>query len=227
MEIIKKTRNVVYVWEFPVRLYHWINAFCITVLIGTGLLIGHPLGLHLAPEASLTYWFGWVRFLHFATAFLFFFNFIFRLYWGLVGNEYSRWFNYIPIRKAQWKQIWAVIKSDVLLLKYDELSKPIGHNALASFTYFLSFLAFLLQCFTGFGMYAAMSQSWLAGIFAWVPSLLGGDMMTRQIHHITMWFFILFTMVHIYLVIYHDYIERKGTVSSIIGGWKFVNNDDD
>jgi len=27
--------------------------------------------------------------------------------------------------------------------------------------------------------------------------------------------------VHIYLAFYHDYIEGRGTVSSIIGGWKF------
>jgi Ni/Fe-hydrogenase 1 B-type cytochrome subunit len=36
-----------------------------------------------------------------------------------------------------------------------------------------------------------------------------------------MWFFILFALVHVYLVFYHDYIERNGTTSSMIGGWKF------
>ncbi len=49
----------------------------------------------------------------------------------------------------------------------------------------------------------------------------GGDLLTREIHHILMWFFILFAMVHIYLVFYHDYIERNGVTSSMIGGWKF------
>ena len=46
--------------------------------------------------------------------------------------------------------------------------------------------------------------------------------MTRQIHHILMWGFIIFAMIHIYLVFYHDYIERRGVTSSMIGGWKFV-----
>ena len=36
-----------------------------------------------------------------------------------------------------------------------------------------------------------------------------------------MWFFICFAIVHVYLVFYHDYIERNGTTSSMIGGWKF------
>jgi hypothetical protein len=28
-------------------------------------------------------------------------------------------------------------------------------------------------------------------------------------------------VVHIYLAFYHDYIEGRGTISSIVGGWKF------
>ena len=55
--------------------------------------------------------------------------------------------------------------------------------------------------------------------------LMGGDLMARQIHHFLMWFFILFAIVHIYLVFYHDYIEQRGETSSIIGGWKFIEED--
>ena len=29
-------------------------------------------------------------------------------------------------------------------------------------------------------------------------------------------------MGHIYLSFYHDYIEGRGTISSIVGGWKFI-----
>jgi len=38
-----------------------------------------------------------------------------------------------------------------------------------------------------------------------------------------MWFFILFTIVHVYLVFYHDYVEGHGVMSSMVGGWKFVH----
>ena len=47
-------------------------------------------------------------------------------------------------------------------------------------------------------------------------------MMARHIHHLLMWIFIIFSIVHIYLVFYHDYIERNGVTSSMIGGWKFI-----
>ena len=40
-----------------------------------------------------------------------------------------------------------------------------------------------------------------------------------------MWFFILFALIHVYLVFYHDYIEQRGEASSIIGGWKFIEEE--
>ncbi|MFN8692440.1 MAG: cytochrome b/b6 domain-containing protein, partial [Cyclobacteriaceae bacterium] len=37
-----KNLRRVFVWELPVRVYHWVNALCILVLIGTGFIIGDP-----------------------------------------------------------------------------------------------------------------------------------------------------------------------------------------
>ena len=214
----------VLVWELPVRIYHWVNALCILSLAVTGYLIGSPLAIVNNTEASFNYWFGTVRFIHFVSAFVFFFNFLFRLYWGFSGNEFSRWYNFIPLKRCQWKEIMNVIKVDVLQTTHKEIDS-IGHNSLASLVYFITFLIFLLQALTGFGMYAAMSNSFFPKLFAWVVPLLGGDMHVRQLHHILMWGFILFAMVHIYLVFYHDYIERRGVTSSMIGGWKFIEED--
>lgn len=219
------THKDVYVWQLPVRFYHWINALSIVVLCITGYLIGRPLAIVNGAEASFSYWFGTVRFIHFVTAFIFFFNFVYRIYWGFVGNKYSRWDNFIPYKKSQWKEIWAVVRVDILQLECKPLDS-VGHNALASLTYFLTFLVFLLQSLTGFGLYAAMSTSGFPKLFAWIVPMLGGDMMTRQIHHILMWFFIIFAMIHIYLVFYHDYIERRGVTSSMIGGWKFIEEEE-
>ena len=79
----------VYVWEVPVRFYHWLNFLAVLVLTVTGYLIGRPLALQLSAEASYSYWFGWIRFLHFAAAYIFFFNFLFRIYWGFAGNSFA------------------------------------------------------------------------------------------------------------------------------------------
>ncbi|MFL6442182.1 MAG: Ni/Fe-hydrogenase, b-type cytochrome subunit [Candidatus Sulfotelmatobacter sp.] len=210
----------VYVWEFPVRLYHWVNALCVVVLCVTGYLIGRPLAITYSSEAYQQYWFGTVRFLHFVTAFVFFFNFLVRLYWGFVGNQYAKWSNFIPNHRAQWREMIEVMKVDVLQTRVQGLI-TLGHNALAGLIYFLSFLAFLFQSLTGFALYSSMSQARLPRLFAWITPLIGGDFAVRQWHHIFMWFFIWFTLVHVYLVFYHDYIEGRGTTSSMVGGWKF------
>ena len=221
-----KSKNLkrVYVWQIPVRFYHWLNALAVTTLIITGYLIGHPLALSSGGEASFGYWFGTVRFIHFVAAFIFFFNFIFRIYWSFTGNKYATWRAFIPYTKKYIDEFWHVLKMDILQANGKPLLS-IGHNALAGFTYFLTFLAFLFQCLTGFGMYSAMSDAFLPNLFAWMVPLLGGDFAVRQLHHIMMWFFIIFAMIHVYLVFYHDYVEGRGTISSMGGGWKFMEED--
>lgn len=210
----------IYVWEFPVRLFHWVNALCVVVLGATGYLIGHPVTIAYANEAYQQYWFGTVRFLHFMTAYVLFFNFFIRVYWAFVGNVYARWTNFLPLKKQQWRDIFQVLQVDILQTRTRGFIS-IGHNALAAVIYFLFFLAFLFQVVTGFALYSSMSQSWVPKMFSWARPLMGGDFALRQWHHAMMWFFILFTLVHVYLVFYHDYIEGRGTTSSMVGGWKF------
>ena len=104
-------------------------------------------------------------------------------------------------------------------------NRYIGHNSLAAFTYFGVFVLFIIQTVTGLAMFCVSTNNVMEPFFTWVLLKCGGFFVVRQIHHIAMWAFILFTIAHIYLVFYHDYIERNGIASSIIGGWKFVRED--
>lgn len=219
-----KNLRRVFVWELPVRYYHWLNALCILTLIGTGFIIGDPPAILTGREAYQNYWFGTTRFIHFLAAYVFLFNFAFRIYWGFVGNQFASWRNFIPTNKKFFSDMWMVMKTDIFMTKREE-EKSIGHNRLAGAIYFLTFIAFGIQCLTGFGLYAAMSDWWLPNLFTWVAPLFGGDFMLRQIHHWAMWFFILFTVIHVYLVFYHDYVEGRGELSSMAGGWKFIEEE--
>ena len=215
---------MVYVWDQPVSIYHWLHALVLLALIVTGFYLANPLALQSKTEASFMYTMGWFRYIHFIAAYLFFFNFLFRLYWGFAGNKYANWKQFIPTSKRFIKEIWHVIKIDILMMKGKE-HISIGHNALAGFIYFFTFIAFLVQCITGFGLYASMSDWWLPRLFGWVPAMFGGDIVTRQVHHWSMWFFILFVVIHVYLVFYHDYVEGRGEISSMGGGWKFIEDE--
>ena len=224
MKTRKKRLVEIYVWELPVRFFHWLNALCILILCITGFIIADPPAIMTETEANFSDWFGIIRFIHFVAAFIFFFNFIFRLYWGFTGNRYARWNNFVPLKKAQWKEIWEVIKVDVLMIKNKPVDS-IGHNALACIIYLGVFCAFLLQSITGFGLYAKMSESIFPKLFALTIPLMGGGLVAREIHHSLMWLFILLAVIHVYLVFYHDYIEQRGEASSIIGGWKFIEEE--
>ena len=58
-------RQTVYVYEAPVRLWHWVNALAIVVLAVTGYLIASPLQ-STQGEASANFQMGYIRFTHFA-----------------------------------------------------------------------------------------------------------------------------------------------------------------
>jgi len=225
-----KTRSFrrVLVWELPVRIFHWLNALCVLVLILTGFIIADPPAILSNAEATNLHSFGVVRFIHFAAAYLFFFNMILRIYWSFVGNKFASWKAFLPFSKKRWHNFKHVLKVDVLLKNekvHDLKNVSIGHNSVAAVSYIALFLLALLQVITGFGLYADTSTWWLPKLFSWVSPLFGGDFLVRQIHHIAMWGFIFFTLVHVYLVFYHDWLEGRGEVSSMFGGYKFVRDE--
>lgn len=206
------------------RWFHWINAMCVIVLGVTGYLIAHPPALMSANEASFSYGFGKLRFVHFVTAYVFLANFLFRLYWASVGNKYTNWRNFFPISKRQLQEVWSVLKVDVLQSS-DKPVHTLGHNAMAYFTYMGTGLLTIFQVITGFALYAPMSDFWFPHLFDWVVPLFGSEQNLRLFHYAVLWLFAVFTLIHVYLVFYHDYVEGHGVLSSMVGGWKFMEKE--
>ena len=218
----------VYVWEMAVRMFHWTTVLSMTVLIITGLIIANPPAFNRHVEATHSFWFGYVRMAHFIAAYVLIANAIFRLYWGFAGNRFARWINFIPYRKENWRRIWHVLKYDIFLLpqKHHRLSDiSIGHNQLAAFSYVIMGLLFILQAVTGLALIADTSDWWFPHMFVWVKTWLGGDIATRYIHRLLTWFFLTFIVIHVYLVLFHDYVEARGEASSMISGIKFVRSE--
>ena len=223
-----RTYKRVYVWELPVRIFHWVNVLCLTALAITGFIIANPPAIMSNAEASESFWFGTVRFIHFGTAYIFFFNMILRVYWAFVGNRFASWKAYFPRDRKMWRNLWHVLRVDILLQNEknpDVHNISVGHNTMAALSYVVLFLIALVQVFTGFGLYASTSGWWLPKMFGWVVPFMGGDFIVRTVHHSATWLFILFTLIHVYLVFYHDWLEGRGEVSSMFGGYKFVSKE--
>lgn len=215
----------VYVWELPVRFFHWINVLSLTVLTITGFIIAYPPGIASNAEASTSFWFGYVRMIHFITAFVFIANLFFRWYWAFVGNEFASVKNLIPYNKNRWKNLLYVFKVDILLMEDKEHSLnniSIGHNTVAGLSYFALMILLFVQISTGLALYAPTSSWFLPHLFDWVSPLLGSESVVRYIHHLITWFIIVFSIVHMYLVFFHDYVEGRGESSSMVSGFKFV-----
>ncbi len=216
----------VYVWELPVRVFHWLNALAITILIITGFIISNPPAVMTNHEASQQFWFGYVRKIHFISAYVMVAVMILRVYWAFVGNKFSNWRVFFPFNKKGMKNVWHVLKYDIFLQNEQSEnieSFSIGHNSVATISYLVMFLLALLMMATGFAMYAPTSSWFFPKMFTWVTPLFNdNEMLIRKVHHISMWAFILFMAVHIYLVLFHDWLEGRGEASAMISGQKFV-----
>lgn len=210
----------VYVWELPIRIFHWINAISIVLLMITGIYIGKPfLGATIQEEAYFSSVMWWIRYLHFFSAFLFTVNLLIRWYWVFKGNKYA---TSNPFRKIFWVETWEVVKFYLFLKN----KKPhyVGHNPLAQLSYWIFIgLGSIIMIFTGFFLYFEPQPESFFGsfFFSWVPVVFGGDSFTiRSLHHLVAWGFMIFMVVHIYMSFREDYLARNGTMSSIVTGYK-------
>ena len=175
----------IYVWEAPVRIFHWANVLSMVVLIGTGIIIGNPPALMSGAEATNQYWFGIVRFIHFVFAYLFIIMITMRVIWSFIGNKYANWRVFFPYTRKGFRNLLHVLRMDVLLGNpkvFDCTELAVGHNALAGISYFIFFLFMMAQILTGFGLYASMTDAWFPQMFNWVVALLGGDFAARIVY---------------------------------------------
>ena len=219
-------QQAVYVFEAPVRLWHWAHALSFLVLAVTGYLIANPLPA-LSGEASDHFLMGNLRMIHFIAAYVFAIGFLVRIYWALVGNRFAREMFILPIwRPSWWKGIFYELGFYLFLTRRQH--KTLGHNPLAQLMMFLfNTLGTLFMIGTGFALYGQGlgDGSWADRLFGWITPLFGDPMALRNWHIMGMWLMIAFVIIHIYMAVRADIIGRESSVSTIIGGWRMFKDD--
>jgi Ni/Fe-hydrogenase 1 B-type cytochrome subunit len=226
LETLRK-RTSVYVYEAPVRLWHWLNAAAILVLIVTGYFIGAPLPSMQIGEATQQFVFGYIRFAHFAAAQLLTVGFFGRIYWAFVGNHHAKQMFYIPIfKKVWWQEVFFELRWYLFLEA--EPKKYVGHNPLAQAAmFFFMTVGITFMLLTGWALYAeGAGQGSLPDLaMGWLLGLVGNSQRLHTLHHLGMWAIIVFMIIHIYAAIREDIMSRQSMVSTMISGHRTFKDD--
>ena len=216
----------VYVWQVPVRIWHWLMAVCMVVLGITGYLIGSP-PPSIGGEASNHFMFGYIRFAHFAAAYLFAVSFVLRLIWVFVGNRFAREIFLVPLKMFDPAWWGGMIDQTMYYLFLKRDARPWqGHNPLAMAAMFFMFvLGTVFMILTGFALYGEGTGmgSWAHTLFSsWVLPLFGYSMNVHTLHHLGMWYLAVFTIAHVYMVFREDICSGETVISTMINGWRVV-----
>lgn len=207
----------VYVWQYPLRLFHWGMVISILVLAFTGYYIHDPF---IVGQVNRPFLMAWFRFVHESFGMVFIVLFLMRLYLFFGGNRWIRWNQYLPLGAAQWKEMWQV-------MKFYSFTRPtpvskIGHNAMAALSYLGLYSLVLVEIATGLVFFNWLRHSVILGpLVGWIPRLVSLPNL-RLIHFFLMYVFIAFGIFHVHLCMLISREEKRGLMDSIFIGYKVV-----
>ncbi|HVA93292.1 MAG TPA: Ni/Fe-hydrogenase, b-type cytochrome subunit [Candidatus Dormibacteraeota bacterium] len=206
----------VYVWQWPVRIAHWLIFLSIIVLSFTGYYLYDPFIISRGDGRFLM---GTMRFIHEVAAFVFITAFLLRVYWFFMGNKWARWRQFLPIGKQQRRGFVGQMEY-YLFIRRRPVSR-MGHNPLAAATYLFMYALMLIQILTGLALYNHILGSRVLGFFiGWLPALMSVRYL-REIHFLIMFAFGAFVIHHVYSAILIGIEEGTGLVGGIFSGYKF------
>lgn len=220
---------------WPTRLWHWINAIALLVMLMSGLMIlnAHPrlywghygsdhdaAWLVLAEMDELAFP-GWstipsnysladARIWHFAFAWVLVLAFTGYLIWGLLRGHIVR---RLHITRAEWSP--RHILHDVA--EHARLRFPTGlaaldYNVLQKLAYGgVLFVAIPVIILSGLAMAPALDAAW-----PWLVDLFGGRQSARSVHFIAAAALVLFFVVHMVMVLLAGPVNE---VRSMLTGW--------
>jgi Ni/Fe-hydrogenase 1 B-type cytochrome subunit len=214
----RPARSEVYVWELPVRIVHWTIVLSLIVLSVTGYYLYDPFLAGGGSTGHPGFTLAWMRAIHEACGFVFTAAVLARVYWAFAGNRFAHWRAFLPITRAQWRDLLSMVNFYLLRRRHPPSAN--GHNPLAALAYLSVYALFALSILSGLGLFAWVSRIPLwTTLFGWTYSVLPIEQL-RLLHFLLMFVFGAFTVFHVYCSILVDLDERNGELSSIVTGYK-------
>lgn len=200
---------------WPVRLWHWLNAGLLYILLtsGLGIFNAHPrlywgeYGANFDPPWIELSRFGpWLtlparydlalsRHWHLTAAPLFAFALLAYMIWGMVGGHIRR---DLAFRRGELapRSLWQDIR-DHARLRFPAGAAALNYNVLQKASYIgIIFAVLPMVILTGLTMSPGMNAAW-----PWLLDLFGGRQSARSIHFIAAFALVAFFAVHVLMVI--------------------------
>ncbi|MCD7984559.1 MAG: Ni/Fe-hydrogenase, b-type cytochrome subunit [Desulfovibrio sp.] len=221
-KVLEPVGKSVYVYQLPIRIWHWTMVACVSVLIVTGYIIGKPWH-SVTGQPYDTFYMGYTRMAHFIAGFTLVISTVLRYLYALIGNKYSRELLILPVwRKSWWGGLWSDVRWYLFLDK--EPRAYVGHNPLAQAGMAVGMVFMLVIMLSGLGMYAESSQSALFRPFLFMLDLMygvgGNGQELRSLHRLGMLLLVTFVTVHVYMVIREEIMGKTTLVSAMFSGFR-------
>ena len=218
-EEIEAVEHIDFVYTSTNRVLHWVRALVITGLTVTGFYIANPF---LSPGESTNdlvyaewvYWHVMLGFVLLSAGLLRIFLFFF----GADSNKELRSLQDMFSLKS-----WIVQLKSYFFI--GELKKKGIYGPLQFFSYFMVTVMVILTSITGLILYVHIYHSGLGGLLfdamRTVEVWMGGLATVRLIHHITMWGFIIFIPIHVYMVVWSAIRFKHGGIDVMFTGYDY------
>lgn len=202
-------------WSLLLRLFHWVFALSIVCLITTGFYIHDPWTNTMIEGEGAAWTMSFIRYIHYIAAYTFAAAVATRVFLYIFGNKQERIWDILPITPRNLKNLYrTLLNYSYISDKHDE---RLGHNLLAGTSYLITLFAALFMILSGFYMLYPEIAFWQNLGF----KLIGNQQWARFLHHCTMWWFMIFAVIHIYFLIWNDNKYPDGLISSMFTGVKF------
>ncbi len=183
------------VWDLPTRLFHWSLVALVIVSSFTGLT-GKEMDCHMRAGYAVL-------------ALL-----IFRLVWGFVGSQTSRFSNFVSSPKAALAYAKSLVDG-----------KPfwtVGHNPLGG--YMVLLLLLLLAVMASAGLFAN-DDIMTEGPLAHYVSGKTSSLLTR-IHKLTYWALLGAVAMHVGAALFYLLVKKENLIGAMFTGKKILPSDE-
>lgn len=230
------------VWDITTRVFHWVNAATVLLLIIIGILILNTKNLGIEGDAKVL-----LKSIHAYVGYIFAINLVWRIIWAFIGNRYARWNQILPIGK----DYLSSLKSFIHNSRSGKRQQYLGHNPAAKLIISVFFLLLSMQATTGliiagtdlylppFGDYFA---EWVTeGDEALLKKLKAGDKThtvssaynemrdfrkpIATLHVYLFYILLILIAIHITAVIISEIKEKNGLISAMFTGEKVLDDE--